>query len=156
MVKGTSNPEAIRRLLGGRAVAAARRHLGTYERRLISRLPAVRPDDPHAYGFFLAGALLASLDGDSTAFGRARDVNRARLAQRMRAVRFEFRYCVTEYERYLLQIDSDRSQCLDAANGRDSWYARAGDRLGCELEFMAGAFAGEGQFAACTALGGLL
>lgn len=156
VVQGTSNPESIRGLLGGRAVAAARRHLGTYERRLISRPPAVRTDDPHAYGFFLAGALLASLDGDSTAFGRARDLIKARLAQRMRAVRFQFKYCVTDYELYLLQIDTSRSQCLDAANGRDSWYARAADRLGCELEFMAGALAGEGQFAACSALGGII
>lgn len=156
VARGTSNPEAIRPLLSGRAVAAARRHLGNYERRLISRAPATRSDDPHAYGFLLAGALLASLDGDPTAVGRARDIIRNRLTQRMKAVGFDFKYCVTDYERYLLQIDSDRSNCLEAANGRESWYARAADRLGCEVEFMAGALAGEGQFAACTALGGII
>ena len=156
VVKGTSTPGAIRALLAGRAVAAARRHIGNYERRLISRAPATRPDDPHAYGFLLTGALLASLDGDPTAVGRARDIIKGRLTQRMKAARAEFRNCVTEYERYLLQIDTDRTQCLDAANGRDSWYGRAADRLGCEIEFMAGAMAGEGQFAGCTALGALI
>jgi hypothetical protein len=63
---------------------------------------------------------------------------------------------VTEYEKYLLMIDQQRTDCLEAADSRDSWYARAADRLGCEVEFMAQALAGEGQFVSCTALGSIV
>ena len=85
-----------------------------------------------------------------------RDLVNQRIRRKMMAVRFDFQDCVTDYERYLLQIDTQRTQCLEAANSRDSWYARAADRLGCEAEFIAGALAGEGQFISCTALGSLM
>ena len=70
--------------------------------------------------------------------------------------RIRFTQCVTDYELYLLEIDEQRTTCLDAANGRSTWYARAADRLGCEAEFIAGAIAGEGQFVSCTALGSIV
>jgi hypothetical protein len=79
-----------------------------------------------------------------------------RIHGKVQAARFDFKDCVTVYERYLLDINTKRTQCLDAANDRDSWYARAADRLGCEVEFMAGAMAGEGQFISCTALGSMI
>ena len=119
------------------------------------RAPA-RVDDPHADGFLLAGALVASLAGDPTAVGRARDLITRRIRGNVRAARFQFKDCVTDYEQYLLMIDEQRTDCLEAANSRDSWYARAADRLGCEVEFMARALAGEGQFVSCTALGAIV
>ena len=143
--------EAVR----GRAVHAFRERIGNYERRLMAGA-ASRPDSPHADGFLFVGAFIASLSGDPTAMGRARDLVLARMQGRLRAARFSFKDCVTDYELYLLDIDRQRTQCLDAANGRSTWYARAADRLGCEAEFMAQALAGEGQFLSCTALGALV
>jgi hypothetical protein len=150
-----SDAEATAAALRGRAVASFRERIGNFERRVIAG-KAQRVDDPHADGFLFVGAFLASLAGDPTAVGRARDLVLQRIRGKLQAVRFNFRDCVTEYELYLLQIDTQRTQCLSAANGRDSWYARAADRLGCEAEFIAGALAGEGQFVSCTALGSIL
>ena len=86
----------------------------------------------------------------------ASDLVIQRIRAKTRAVRFSFTQCVTDYELYLLEIDEQRTTCLDAANGRSTWYARAADRLGCEAEFIAGAIAGEGQFVSCTALGSIV
>lgn len=152
VVRGVEDADALRALLGGAAVAAFRERIGNFERRLAAGAVA-RVDDPHAYGFLLTGAFVSSLAGDPAAFGRARDVMVGRIRGRVQNVRFEFRDCVTEYERYLLKIDEQRTMCLEAANSRDSWYARAADRLGCEAEYMAQILAGEGQFISCTALG---
>jgi hypothetical protein len=153
VVRGTSDADGIGSMLGGRAIAAFRERIGNYERQLMTGRTLARNDDPHAHGFLLAGAFVASLAGDPTAVGRARDLITQRIRAKLRAVRFDFKDCVTDYELYLLDIDTQRTQCLDAANGRDSWYARAADRLGCEAEFIAQALAGEGQFISCTALG---
>jgi hypothetical protein len=155
MLRGTGDVDGIRALLAGRAVAAAREQLGAYERRLTAG-PVNRIDDPHAYGFLLVGALLGSLHGDAAAPGRARDLMVRRARGRVVAIRFDFQNCARDYQKFLLEIDTDRTVCLDAANGRDAWYARAADRLGCELEFMANAIAGEGQFVSCTALGSII
>ncbi len=155
MVRGTSDVEGIRTLMSGRAVAAARERLGSFERHQAATT-ASRVDDAHGNGFLLVGALLSALHGDPAAIGRARDLMVRRAKGRVRAVRFEFQNCVREYEQFLMSIDKDRTSCLDAANGRDSWYFRAGDRLACELEFMANAIAGEGQFVSCTALGAII
>ena len=150
-----SNTDAVRGALDGRAVASFRERIGNYERRLIAG-KSPRLDDPHADGFLFVGAFLASLAGDPTAVGRARDLVIQRIRAKTRAVRFSFTQCVTDYELYLLEIDEQRTTCLDAANGRSTWYARAADRLGCEAEFIAGAIAGEGQFVSCTALGSIV
>jgi hypothetical protein len=151
-----SDRRSVQSALDGEAIAAFRQVIGNYERALIGRKLARRADDPHADGFLLVGAFLSSLAGDPSAMGRARDLIMQRIYGKLRAVRFEFKDCVTDYERYLLQIDTQRTQCLEAANSRDSWYGRAADRLGCEAEFMAGALAGEGQFASCTMLGAII
>jgi len=155
VVRGTADPLAIAFLVSGPAVSAFRERIGTYERRLMAWSAPSRADDPHADGFLLAGAFLGSLTGDPTAVGRARDLITRRMRGHVRAVRVQFKDCVTDYEKYLLMIDQQRTDCLAAANGRDSWYARAADRLGCEVEFMAQALAGEGQFVSCTALGAI-
>ena len=156
VVRGTLDPAAIAVLVHGAAVSAFREQIGTYERRLMAWRAPSRVDDPHADGFLLAGALLGSLTGDPTAVGRARDLITRRIRGNVRAARFQFKDCVTDYEKYLLMIDQQRTDCLEAANSRDSWYARAADRLGCEVEFMAQALAGEGQFVSCTALGSIV
>ncbi|MBA2301724.1 MAG: hypothetical protein H0W08_03740 [Acidobacteria bacterium] len=153
--RGASDPDGIRALLGGRAISAFRERLGHYERQLMAGPRRTRSDDPHADGFLLIGAMVSSMAGDSTAVGRARDLIMQRIRGNPRSARFDLRDCVTDYERYLLKIDTQRSQCLDAANGRDSWYARGADRLGCEGEFMAQVLAGEGQFISCTAFGAI-
>lgn len=156
VVRGTSDADAVAALMRGRAIAAVRAHLGDFERQLLTGTRPARADDPHAYGFLLTGALLSALGGDVSALGRARDLIGRRIRAGLRAARFDFRACVTEYERYLLKIDTDRTNCLQAANSRDAWYERAADRLGCEIEFMAAAIAGEGQFASCSALGAIV
>ena len=155
VVRGAADADALRALVGGAAVAAFRERIGNYERRLVAGA-AARADDPHGYGFLLTGAFVASLAGDPTAFGRARDVMLTRTRGRVQNVGFDFRDCVTEYELYLLKVDEQRTLCLDAANGRETWYARAADRLGCEAEYMAQILAGEGQFVSCTALGAFI
>ena len=155
VIRGTADADDLRAIVGGQAVAAFRDRVGNYERRLMAgAMP--RADDPHADGFLLAGAFVGSMAGDPTAVGRARDLIMERIRGRLRAVRVDFKDCVTEYELYLLQIDTQRTQCLQAANSRTSWYARAADRLGCEAEYIAQALAGEGQFVSCTALGSII
>ena len=154
-VEGLSDEGAIRSLLTGRAVAAAREKLGAFERRLADGA-APRLDDPHAYGFLLVGALLSSLHGDPAALGRARDLMVKRARGKVQAARFDFKNCVADYEKYLLKLDNDRTNCLEAANGHDGYWTRVSQRLLCETEFMAGALAGEGQFVACTSLGAIL
>lgn len=156
VLRGTADAESVATLMRGNAMAAIRAHLGDFERQLLAGHRPARADDPHAYGFVLTGALLSTLGGDGAALGRARDLIGRRVRAGVRPVRFDFRNCVTEYERYLLKIDNERTYCLQAANGRDAWYERAADRLGCELEFMAAAMSGEGQFVSCTALGALV
>ena len=150
VARGGSSLDAYRALTDGRVVAAFREHIGDYERRLMAGT-ATRADDPHAYGFLLVGAFVASLSGDPTAVGRARDVISRRVQGRMRQVR-DFKNCVAEYEKYLLKIDTDRTSCLESANAQDSMWERAAQRLLCEGEFIAGALSGEGQFIACSAL----
>lgn len=147
----SSAAAAFRAMTDGRAVAAFREHIGNYERQLIAGT-ATRTDDPHAYGFLMVGAFVSSLSGDPTAVGRARDVIATRIRGGVRAVRADFKNCVADYEKALLQVDADRTSCLQSAESQDSWYARASQRLLCESEFIAGALSAEGQFISCSAL----
>ncbi|MEO5896796.1 MAG: hypothetical protein ABIS06_13950 [Vicinamibacterales bacterium] len=152
VVRGSADAAALRGLFTGRAATAFRAHVGEFERRLIGVEPAARADDAHAYGFLLAGAFVSSLAGDPTAMGRARDLIIRRIRGRVLAAAFQFRDCVSDYERSLLQNDSGRSSCLDSANEQDAWYARAAQRVLCEGEFMASTLSAEGQFVSCSAL----
>lgn len=151
VVWGTSALSAFRAMTDGRAVSAFREHIGEYERRLIAGT-ATRPDDPHAYGFLLIGAFVSSLSGDPTAVGRARDLIVARTSGGIRRARGDFKNCVAEYEKALLQNDTMRTTCLQSAEQQPSWYQRAAQRTLCEAEFIAGALSAEGQFISCTAL----
>jgi len=152
VIRGTSDLDRLRALTSGRAATAFREHVGAYERRLISMDPTPRADDAHAYGFLLTGAFVASLAGDPTAMPRARDLLMRRLREGVRAAALQFRDCVTDYEKSLLQNDSNRTSCLDAAESRDSWYQRAAERTFCEVEFVASTLSAEGQFIGCSAL----
>ena len=58
-------------LMSGRAVAAARERLGSFERHQAATT-ASRVDDAHGNGFLLVGALLSALHGDPAAIGRER------------------------------------------------------------------------------------
>ena len=60
--------------------------------------------------------------------------------------------CVTDYELSLLANDTRYSQCQSAADGMDSWYDRASQRMLCAAEFLAGAMSAETQFIACSGL----
>lgn len=156
VVQGTAPVATIAAMVNGTAVSAFRERIANYERHLIAGGGPARWDDVHADALLLTGAFLSSLAGDPGAVGRARDLITRRIRGRMRSVAFEFKDCVRDYELYLLMIDEQRTTCLDAANSREDWWVRAADRLGCEVEFMAGAMAGEGQFISCTALGSIL
>jgi hypothetical protein len=152
VIRGSADPAALRALFGGKAATAFRAHIGEYERRLIGLESAARADDAHAYGFLLAGAFVSSLAGDPTAMARARDLIIRRIRGRALAAAFQFRDCVSDYERSLLQNDSNRSGCLASANEQDAWYERAAQRLVCEGEFVASSLSAEGQFVSCSAL----
>lgn len=151
VVWGPEALSAFRAMTDGRAVSAFREHIGEFERRLLAGT-ATRPDDPHAYGFLLIGAFVSSLSGDPTAVGRARDLILARTSRGIRRARVVSADCVTTYEKALLENDTRRTVCLQAANQQDSWYQRSAQRLLCEAEFIAGALSAEGQFISCTAL----
>jgi hypothetical protein len=152
VVRNSADGAALRALFAGKAATAFRAHIGEYERRLIGIEPAARADDAHAYGFLLAGAFVSSLAGDPTAMARARDLIIRRIRGRVMAAAFQFRDCVSDYERSLLQNDSNRSGCLASANEQDAWYERAAQRLVCEGEFVASSLSAEGQFVSCSAL----
>ena len=151
VVWGTAALAAFRAMTDGRAVSAFREQIGTYERRLIAGT-ATRPDDPHAYGFLLIGAFVSSLSGDPAAVGRARDLIVARTRGGIRPAGAQFKNCVAEYEKALLQNDTARTTCLQSAEQQSAWYERAAQRLLCEAEFIAGALSAEGQFISCSAL----
>lgn len=151
VVWGPEALSAFRAMTDGRAVSAFREHIGEYERRLLAGT-AIRPDDPHAYGFLLIGAFVSSLSGDPTAVGRARDLIVARTSGGIRRARVDLKDCVSTYEKSLLQNDTRRTTCLQSAEEQDSWYQRSAQRLLCEAEFIAGALSAEGQFISCTAL----
>jgi len=71
---------------------------------------------------------------------------------KMRAVAWQQRDCVTEYERALLVNDDRNTQCMQSADNLDSVFARAAERLLCGAEFLAGAISAETQFVSCCAL----
>ena len=152
--------EQVRQMIGGRAVTAFRSRIGAYERRLLKEdaaqsqplLKKERFDEPYGMSLLLSGALVAELAGDPSALERTRELIRRRILSRLQVIRarYDMVDCVTEYERYLLAIDTQLSQCLDAADSRDTWYARAADRLGCHAEYIARAESGLLQFTACS------
>jgi len=152
--------DQARGLLTGRALAAFRERAGTYERRLLREeaaqhqplWKAERQDEPYGYSVLLSAGLLSELTGDPSAFDRLHELIVRRILSRTQVIRvgFQTRDCVTEYELYLVQIDGQLRQCLEAADGRDTWYGRAADRLGCHAEFIARAESGLLQFTSCS------
>jgi hypothetical protein len=150
---GDDNAEAIAALMVGRAVSAFRRHVGTYERQLMNDTAALSdPVSPFAYSLLLTAAFVGELAGDPNAVARTRDLIRRRLAAKVRAAAWQQRDCVTDYELALMANDTRQTQCMESADGLDSFWARAAERLLCGAEFLAGAISAEAQFVQCSAL----
>jgi hypothetical protein len=140
-------------LTGGRAVTAFRARVGAYERQLANDAVAVSDSvSPFAYSVLLTAAFVGELAGDPNSLARTRDLIRHRIAAKMRAVAWQQRDCVTEYERALLVNDDRNTQCMQSADNLDSVFARAAERLLCGAEFLAGAISAETQFVSCCAL----
>ncbi len=149
---GEDNAEAIRMMTGGRAITAFRYRVGSYERRLADDQATLSDAlSPFAYSVLLSAAFVGELAGDPNALGRTRDLIRRRIAAKIRAAAWQQRDCVTDYELALIANDERQTQCLDAADGLDSFFARAAERLLCGAEFLAGAISAETQFAQCSA-----
>ena len=154
--------EAVRRLVGGRAVTAFRRRLGQYERQLANEAGAWKrhPLDPCAYTFMLTAAFIGELAGDPNAMGRSRDlIERRILSARGRPQQASFTMrqggdCWMDYEQALLANDTRNSQCMDSANSV-AWYLRGAERLLCGAEFLSGALGAESSYVGCMGLAGL-
>lgn len=145
--------DAAAALLKGRAVAGFRRMVGAFERELLSDPARLAGDgSPFAYSLLLSAAFVGELAGDPNAIDRTRDLIRRRIAAKLRAVAWQARDCVTEYERALLANDDRNTQCMEAADNLDSVFARGAERLLCASEFLAGALSAEAQFVACSGL----
>jgi hypothetical protein len=145
--------QALRMMTGGRAVTAFRARVGAYERQLSNDPASVNDEvSPFAYSVLLTAAFIGELGGDPNSLARTRDLIRHRLAAKIRAAAWQQRDCVTEYERALLANDARNTQCMQSADGLDSFVARAAERLLCGAEFLAGAVSAETQFVSCSAL----
>lgn len=150
---GDDNTEAIVALMGGHAVSAFRRWAGTLERQLMNDTATLTDTmSPFAYSLLFTAAFVGELAGDPNALARTRDIVRRRIAAKVRAAAWQQRDCVTDYELALLANDSRQTQCLEAADSRDSLWERAAERLLCAAEFVAGAVSAETQFIQCSAL----
>jgi hypothetical protein len=154
--------EAVRRLVGGRAVAAFRHRVGQYERQLANETGVWKrhPLDPCAFTFLLTAAFIGELAGDPNAIGRSRDLIERRLLSvrgRLQQARFAMRQgedCFMKYEQALLANDTRNSQCMDSANNV-AWYARGAERLLCGAEFLSGAIGAESSYITCMGLAAL-
>jgi hypothetical protein len=100
----------------------------------------------------LTAAFVSELAGDPNAMPRTRDLIRRRIASKLRAAAWQQQDCVTDYERALLANDTRNTQCLESADSLDSFWDRAGARLLCSAEFLAGALSAETQFIGCSGL----
>jgi hypothetical protein len=154
--------EAVRRLVGGRAITAFRQRLGQYERQLANEtgLRKKHPLDPYAYTFVLTAAFIGELAGDPNAIGRSRElIERRILSARGRPQQASFAMrqggdCWMDYEQALLSNDTRNSQCMDSANSV-AWYLRGAERLLCATEFLSGALGAESSYIGCMGLAGL-
>jgi len=144
--------ESIAALLNGRAVSAFRRVVGSYERELMNDTATLSAKTfPFAYSLLLTAAFVSQLAGDPNAVERTRDVIRRRISAKLRAAAWRTD-CVTEYEQDLMANDTRNTQCVESADNLDSFWDRAGARLLCAAEFLAGALSAETQFVSCSGL----
>jgi len=151
---GEDNALTAATLLTGRGVRAFRGLVGTYEREIATNDAAsvTSKAAPFAYSLLLTAAFVSELAGDPNAMARTRDLIRRRIAAKLRAAAWQQQDCVTDYERALLANDTRNTQCLESANNLDSFWDRAGARLLCSAEFLAGALSAETQFIGCSGL----
>jgi hypothetical protein len=148
----SDRPEAIAALLNGRAVSAFRRLVGSYERELMNDTATLNAKaSPFAYSLLLTASFVSQLAGDPNAIERTRDLIRRRIAAKLRAAAWRTD-CVTEYEQALMANDTRNTQCVESADNLDSFWDRAGARLLCAAEFLAGALSAETQFVSCSGL----
>jgi hypothetical protein len=160
--RNADSSEAIRRLVGGRAITAFRQRVGQYERQLANETALRKPDplDPYAYTFVLTTAFIGELAGDPNAIGRSGDLIKRRiLAARGRPQQASFTMrqgenCWTTYEQALLANDTRNTQCMDATNSV-AWYLQPAERLLCAAEFLSGALGAESSYIGCMGLAGL-
>jgi len=160
--RGEDASEAVRRLVGGRALTAFRQRLGQYERQLAGETGFRKKDpmDPYAYTFLLTAAFVGELAGDPNAIGRSRELIRRRILSaraRPQQAGFTMRQgedCWMKYEQALLSNDTRNSQCMDWANNV-AWYLRSAERLLCSAEFLSGALGAESSYITCMGLSAL-
>jgi len=160
--RGEDTSEAVRRLVGGRAITAFRQRIGQYERQLANEIGSRKqdPSDTYAYSFVLTAAFIGELAGDPNAIGRSRELIRRRiLSARGRPQPAGFttgqgENCWMNYEQALLANDERNSQCMDAANSV-AWYLRGAERLLCAAEFLSGALGAESSYIGCMGMSGL-
>ncbi len=160
--RGEDASEAVRRLVGGRALTAFRHRLGQYERQLAAETGWRKKDpmDSYAYSFLLTAALIGELAGDPNAIGRTRElIGRRILAAHGRPqpagfVRRQGEDCLMKYEQALLKNDSRASQCMEAT-ANVAWYLRYAEEVLCSVEFVAGALGAESSLITCMGLAGL-
>ena len=144
VVSGTANVFSTRTFTEGRAVAAFREHVGEFERLLLSRVHR-GTRDPYGHGFLLQAALIAELSGDPVAVSRARDIV---MGQDAGPTAVQDR-CIAPYERALPDVDRERRACGTRADADDSWHARVGARLACDVSFVSAVAAAEANFTEC-------
>jgi hypothetical protein len=145
--------EAIAALLNGRGVTAFRALVGSYERDLMNDAATLgAKTSPFAYSLLLTAAFVSELAGDPNAMARTRELIRRRIAAGLRAAAWRKVDCVTDYERALLANDTRNTQCMESADNLESFWDRAGARLLCSAEFLAGALSAETQFISCSGL----
>ena len=150
---GTDKLEAVAALLNGRAVSAFRRLVGSYERELMNDTAILSAKtSPFAYSLLLTAAFVSQLAGDPNAVERTRDLIRRRISAKLRAAAWRTTDCVTDYEQSLMANDTRNTQCLESADNMESFWDRAGARLLCSAEFLAGALSAETQFVSCSGL----
>ena len=162
VTRSADSSEAVRRLVGGRAITAFRQQVGQYERQLAGETAGRKPDalDPFAYTFMLTTAFIGELAGDPNAIGRSRELIRRRvLAARGRSQQASFMMrqgenCWMTYEQALLANDTRNTQCMDSANNV-AWYLRGAERLLCGAEFLSGAYGAESSYVTCMGLAAL-
>ena len=160
--RGEDTSEAVRRLVGGRALNAFRHRLGQYERQLAAETGWRKKDpmDSYACSFLLTAALIGELAGDPNAIGRTRElIGRRILAAHGRPqpagfVRRQGEDCWMKYEQALLKNETRANQCMEAT-ASVAWYLRYAEEVLCGVEFVAGALGAESSLITCMGLAGL-
>ena len=135
-------------------VAAFREQVGHYERRLIAGAKSAGSMTRMPTGSCWRGRCSVRWPATPSRSG-GRAISSPPCPRAVPRAGVEFRDCVRDYELYLMS--RPRAHRLPRCRQRPRQLVHAWRRpSGCEVEFIAGAMAGEGQFISCTALGSIL